>query len=332
MAKNLTAEQKAEIVMVFESGVGIAETARRLHVNKNTVRLTVGKNRRTLKESIAISNSIGTRTLTDEGRKILSEKAKKACQKGGKIWTKPEQKFKLLLNDCGIGVKFSSDVKEMFNIVDDENATVCFQYPLQRYVCDFVDVDNNIVYAVNGDFWHGNPLLYENNNLTTIQKHNIHHDTQRERYLTNLGYKICVIWESEINWNPELVKEKIRAVSSEAVASGLHPEGRDFEILTAHLDWSEKVKVLWFKKPREKKTNTKFCEECGEKFDISAFNKKAMLRKFCSVECSNKAVRKVDRPSKDQLRIDLQNMSFCAVARKYNVSDNAVRKWIKAYG
>jgi transposase-like protein len=41
--------------------------------------------------------------------------------------------------------------------------------------------------------------------------------------------------------------------------------------------------------------------------------------------------RKVPRPSYEQLIEDLGSMSYCAVGRKYGVSDNAVRKWIRWY-
>ena len=184
------------------------------------------------------------------------------------------------------------------------------------------------MYAVNGDFWHANPLLYKDN-LTKIQKHNVHHDVQRQKYLIGLGYQVCVIWESEINWNPELVKEKIRAVSSEAVASGLHPEGRDFKILTAHLDWSEKVRSLWFKKPREKKIINISCQKCGNIFSMSANNKLCKNKKYCSQQCQHLAQRRAERPNKEILLKELESSNFCAIGRKYGVSDNAIRKWIR---
>ena len=41
--------------------------------------------------------------------------------------------------------------------------------------------------------------------------------------------------------------------------------------------------------------------------------------------------RKVERPSYEQLRVDVQAMSFLAIGRKYGVSDNAIRKWIRWY-
>lgn len=41
--------------------------------------------------------------------------------------------------------------------------------------------------------------------------------------------------------------------------------------------------------------------------------------------------RKVERPSYEQLIADVESMSFLAIGRKYGVSDNAVRKWIRWY-
>lgn len=46
---------------------------------------------------------------------------------------------------------------------------------------------------------------------------------------------------------------------------------------------------------------------------------------------SSPRASQVPRPSHEQLVLDLETMSFCAVDRKYRVSDNAVRKWLKWY-
>jgi transposase-like protein len=39
----------------------------------------------------------------------------------------------------------------------------------------------------------------------------------------------------------------------------------------------------------------------------------------------------VERPTYEQLRVDLSQMSFRAIGRKYGVSDNAIRKWFRSY-
>lgn len=66
------------------------------------------------------------------------------------------------------------------------------------------------------------------------------------------------------------------------------------------------------------------CIDCGKIIDNHTKVQRCLL-------CSHKAQRKVERPAYDQLLIDKQNMSMCAIGRKYGVSDNAVRKWIKWY-
>jgi hypothetical protein len=71
------------------------------------------------------------------------------------------------------------------------------------------------------------------------------------------------------------------------------------------------------------------------------FAPRNIRHRYCSQECwgavnavslrgvAIPATRKVERPSCEQLTADLQAMSFVAVGRKYGVSDNAIRKWIR---
>lgn len=43
-------------------------------------------------------------------------------------------------------------------------------------------------------------------------------------------------------------------------------------------------------------------------------------------------LRKVERPSKNDLQQDVSTMAMTAVGKKYGVTDNTIRKWCKAYG
>jgi hypothetical protein len=52
---------------------------------------------------------------------------------------------------------------------------------------------------------------------------------------------------------------------------------------------------------------------------------------YCSTFCYSFSKRKALRPTKEQLAHELKTMSWCGIGRKYNVSDNAVRKWAKQY-
>ena len=53
--------------------------------------------------------------------------------------------------------------------------------------------------------------------------------------------------------------------------------------------------------------------------------------KFCSVPCVKLSKRKPIRPSKEELEALLKAESYCAIGRKYDVSDNTIRKWVVYY-
>jgi len=71
------------------------------------------------------------------------------------------------------------------------------------------------------------------------------------------------------------------------------------------------------------------CPVCKKTFKTQDRGKKT--HKYCCEECRCLKSRKVDRPSKEQLELDILNMSFVKIGKKYSVSDNAVRKWAKTY-
>ncbi len=80
------------------------------------------------------------------------------------------------------------------------------------------------------------------------------------------------------------------------------------------------------------------CPSCG-----GVFAPRHVRHRYCSMTCWGRVAaelylgkphpraRKVPRPSYEQLKSDLKEMSFVAVGRKYGVSDNAIRKWVRWY-
>lgn len=62
--------------------------------------------------------------------------------------------------------------------------------------------------------------------------------------------------------------------------------------------------------------------ECGD--EIFKDSKSCM-------KCHSMQQRKVDRPSLEQLLIDVRNTNYVLTGKKYGVSDNTIRKWIKQY-
>jgi len=47
------------------------------------------------------------------------------------------------------------------------------------------------------------------------------------------------------------------------------------------------------------------------------------------VQCASVSQRRVKRPSKEKLLQDVNELGYCGAGKKYGVSDNAIRKWIK---
>lgn len=69
-----------------------------------------------------------------------------------------------------------------------------------------------------------------------------------------------------------------------------------------------------------KKIKTKnFCS-CGKQIKKTSKN--------CNT-CHTKSLRIKERPSIEQLEIDIKELGYCGTGRKYGVSDNSIRKWLK---
>ena len=71
------------------------------------------------------------------------------------------------------------------------------------------------------------------------------------------------------------------------------------------------------------------------------FRPKYSHQRYCSQYCALRrsrtpavrrlAARKVDRPPRDRLLHEIDVLGYSAVGRKYGVSDNAIRKWVRQY-
>jgi hypothetical protein len=86
---------------------------------------------------------------------------------------------------------------------------------------------------------------------------------------------------------------------------------------------------------KTRKHHDRPCPTCGATFRPSSGG-----QRYCSSSCAGHgernrraqaARRRVPRPAYEQLVHEIEALGYLAVGRKYGVSDNAIRKWRKAY-
>lgn len=90
-----------------------------------------------------------------------------------------------------------------------------------------------------------------------------------------------------------------------------------------------RLKEKYCNKPKKEKVKSKpkikekkYCKKCGK--EITGVGKI-----YCSYDCTHLDYRRVKRPSLEQLEEDLKTKPMLSIGKKYGVSDNAVRKWLR---
>lgn len=121
--------------------------------------------------------------------------------------------------------------------------------------------------------------------------------SERKRLIEQKGWKMIDIHYTKI-YNEKFVNELINYIKSTDIKLNLD---LDFEF-------------------NEKKKN--YCIDC--KKEIYLYSKRCRI-------CNAKLRIKKDKPSYSQLLKEIKDTNYCAVGRKYGVSDAAIRKWIKNY-
>lgn len=87
-----------------------------------------------------------------------------------------------------------------------------------------------------------------------------------------------------------------------------------------HMQQHNYSNVLKLTKQRKEKIKN-YCE-CGSEIKSKS--------KYC-VNCNKTQKRKKERPPHEKLLIEIKKMGYAGVGKKYGVSDNSIRKWVKFY-
>lgn len=80
---------------------------------------------------------------------------------------------------------------------------------IKPYVCDIFIPELNLIIEYNGDYWHCNPKKYEPkyyHKLKNMLAEDIwNYDKSKIDLITNIGYNLETIWETDYNKDPKLI-------------------------------------------------------------------------------------------------------------------------------
>lgn len=142
-------------------------------------------------------------------------------EKGKKIFfDKIEAQIKKTLKKCGFQSSLNYRFKNILekNNINFEQEKVLFDDDKKYFSYDFLI--ENVIFELNGDFWHANPKKYKENDLLNfpskkrIVKEIWEHDKKKKHTAIKNGYEFVTIWESEFKKMSdaeliELIKSKI---------------------------------------------------------------------------------------------------------------------------
>ena len=112
-----------------------------------------------------------------------------------------------------ISCKFIDDLEKELNVkiihkhISDENFVCGTEYfiPSTKYNVDGIIENTNTVIEILGNYWHGNPKIYDSDKINKTTGNTFGYLLQktftRFQNIHNLGYKILYVWEKEIEDN-----------------------------------------------------------------------------------------------------------------------------------
>lgn len=77
----------------------------------------------------------------------------------------------------------------------------------KRYVADAYLKDYNLIMLFDGDYWHGNPIIFKKLSDRQLRQKNV--DSRANEAAIKYKFNILRLWENEIHKQPVLIKEKI---------------------------------------------------------------------------------------------------------------------------
>jgi len=118
-----------------------------------------------------------------------------------------------ILKNSRSAKRFDSGIQLKINdLLDNLNIKYEREYIIKYYAIDNYLLDFNLIIEVMGDYWHGSPLIYNEEKylLNEMQQKTIVKDKQKSSYILNHNnVKILYLWETDINKRSDLCEKLI---------------------------------------------------------------------------------------------------------------------------
>lgn len=108
--------------------------------------------------------------------------------------------------------EFSLSSKKETEFIEDCIKPLGIDYDTQYYLkdlhhfCDVYIPSKNMIIEFQGDYWHGNPNKYSNDELSEYQKKKVTKDNELREYCSENGINLIEIWESDYDKDSSGVK------------------------------------------------------------------------------------------------------------------------------
>lgn len=149
-------------------------------------------------------------------------------------------------------------------------------------------------------------------NYVLVENSNYNRNSLKKRlYKEGILERKCCLCGQDENWNGMKISLILDHIN------GINNDNRLENLRIVCPNCNAGLDTFAGKNIKHKSTKT-ICQ-CG--------NNKNRNSNFCG-ECFHNNRRKVERPSLEQLKKEVEELGYSATGRKYNVSDNSIRKWI----
>jgi len=91
----------------------------------------------------------------------------------------------------------------MATILDSLAVGYTAQSSIGNLICDFLILDCRLVIEVDGDYWHGNPIMFPDPSGQQAEQHK--RDSRRDWFLRRRGFAVLRVWASDIESSPSNV-------------------------------------------------------------------------------------------------------------------------------